>query len=80
MTGAQRQLASTLEQKDLGVWITPDMSLILHCHKIASNINQVLGRPICNFTIHSYYSVQNFSSSTSPGVLHPNLEPSFSKR
>ena len=45
-SGAQRQLASTLEQKDLGVWITPDMSLILYCLKIASNINQVLGRPM----------------------------------
>jgi len=42
--GAQRQLASSLEQKDLGVWITPDMSSSLYCHKIASNANQVLGR------------------------------------
>ena len=47
--GAQKQLASTLEQKDLGVWITPDLSSSLHCHKIASNANQVLGRLKRNF-------------------------------
>jgi len=43
-SGAQSQLVPTTEQRDLGVWITPDMSTNLHCHKIASNANQVLGR------------------------------------
>jgi len=43
-TGAHRQLESITEQRDLGIWITPDMGSSLHCHKIASNANQVLGR------------------------------------
>ena len=43
-SGAHRQLESTTEQKDLGIWITPDMGSSLHCHRIASNANQVLGR------------------------------------
>ena len=43
-SGAHSQLESTTEQRDLGVWITPDMGSSLHCHKIASNANQVLGR------------------------------------
>ena len=43
-SGAHSQLESTTEQRDLGVWITPDLGSSLHCHKIASNANQVLGR------------------------------------
>ena len=43
-SGAHSQLELTTEQRDLGVWITPDMGSSLHCHKIASNANQVLGR------------------------------------
>jgi len=42
--GTQNQLESTTEQRDLGIWITPDMSPSFHCHKIASNANQILGR------------------------------------
>ena len=43
-SGAHSQLELTTEQRYLGVWITPDMGSSLHCHKIASNANQVLGR------------------------------------
>jgi len=43
-SAAHRQLESTTEKRDLGIWITPDMGSSLHCHKIASNTNQVLGR------------------------------------
>ena len=42
--GVHSELESTTEQKDLGIWITPEMSSSLHCHKIASNANQILGR------------------------------------
>ena len=48
-SGAHSQLESTTKQRDLGVWITPDMGSSLHYHKIASNANQVLGRLKCSF-------------------------------
>jgi len=44
VSGAQSQLVLTTEQRDLHVWVTPDMNTSLHCHKIASNTYQVLGR------------------------------------
>ena len=43
-SGVHSQLESTTGQRDLGVWLTPDKGSSLHCHKIASNANQVLGR------------------------------------
>ena len=39
LSGSHRQLESTTEQRDLGIWITPDMGSSLHCHRIASNAN-----------------------------------------
>jgi len=47
--GAHSLLEPTTEQKDLGILITPEMSSSLHCHKIASNANQVLRRLKCSF-------------------------------
>ena len=45
------QLESTTEQRDLSVWITPDMGSTRH--KIASNTNQVLNRLKHSFRIRS---------------------------
>ena len=46
--GAQGQLAFTLEQKHIGVWITPDMSSSLQ-RSLSQNCKQLLGKLKCNF-------------------------------
>ena len=48
-TNSNKLLRPTLEQKDLGVWITPSMTFSVHCHKSASKANQVLGMIKRNF-------------------------------
>ena len=53
VSGTRSQLKPTTEQRDLGIWITPNMSSSLHCHKIASSANQVLGRLKCSFKYRS---------------------------
>ena len=48
-TNSNTLLQPTLEQKDLGVWITPSMTFSVHCHKSAGNANQALGMIKRNF-------------------------------
>ena len=48
-TNSNTLLRPTLEQKDLGVWITPSMTFSVHCHKSASKANQALGMIKRNF-------------------------------
>ena len=42
-TNSNTLLRTTIEQKDLGVWITPSMTFSVHCHKSAGKANQALG-------------------------------------
>ena len=48
-TNSNTLLRPTLEQKDLGVWITPSMTFSVHCHKSAGKANQALGMIKRNF-------------------------------
>ena len=48
-TNSNTLLQPTLEQKDLGVWITPSVTFSVHCHKSASKANQALGMIKRNF-------------------------------
>ena len=76
-SGAPNQLVSTTEQRDLGVWVTPDMSTSLHCHKIASNANQVLGRLKRSFKSRQPSTFTMLYKSL-VRILRTDLEPSFS--
>ena len=56
-TNSNTLLQSTLEQKDLEVWITPSMTFTVHYHKSASKPNQALDMMKCNF---KYMSESSF--------------------
>ena len=48
-TNSNTLLRTTIEQKDLGVWITPSMIFSVHCCKSAGKANQALGMIERNF-------------------------------
>ena len=37
-------LQTTVEQKDLGIWFTPNMNFSLQCLKASNKANQILSR------------------------------------
>ena len=70
ITKTNTPLQPTVEQRDLGVWITPAMNFSSHCHKIANKANQILGRLKRNF---KYISTSSFKILYKTFVL-PHLE------
>ena len=69
-TNSNTLLQPTLEQKDVGVWITPSMTFIMHCHKSASKANQALGMIRCNFKCISQSSLMILYKT----FVRPHLE------
>ena len=77
-TNSNTLLQTTIEQKDLGVWITPSMIFSVHCCKSAGKANQALGMIKHNFKYISksslmIYTIQNICSTTSQ-ILRSYLE------
>ena len=69
-TNSNTLLRPTLEQKDLGVWITPSMTFSVHCHKSARKANQALGMIKCNFKYISKSSLMMLYKT----FVRPHLE------
>ena len=69
-TNSNTLLRPTLEQKDLGVWITISMTFSVHCHKSANKANQALGMIKRNFKYISKSSLMMLYKT----FVRPHLE------
>jgi len=74
VSGTRSQLEYTTEQKDLGIWIIPNMCSSSHCHKIANTSNQLLERIKHSFMHRSASSFTMFMLYKTLAMVRPHLE------
>jgi len=67
---AHSPLQPTMEQKDLGIWITPSMNFSLQCQKASNKANQTLGRLKRSFKYMSRQSLTTLYKT----FVRPHLE------